>query len=293
MRLATCLLSDSQSTQLTETVPCVLVEDRVLAIDSLGRSMIDLIANFGTLRDEVIRYVAAAETSQWLALANVRLDAPLRNCEKLICIGKNYADHAREMGGPPPEIPVVFSKFSSTITAPQADVVLPPISQQVDFEAELVVVIGRTGKNIPQDQAFDYVFGYCCGNDISARDWQQGRPGGQWLLGKTFDTFAPLGPWIVTADEVPDPHALDIRMTINGEVLQDANTSDLIFPIDRLISHVSQFVTLRPGDLIFTGTPSGVGAGRTPPRFLVAGDRMEVEIESLGKLENPVVGSAS
>lgn len=293
MRLATCLLTDAQSMQPTGPVPCVLVEDRVLRLDSLGSTMIDLIADFGTLRDEVIRCVDAAETSQWLPLADVCLDAPLRNCEKLICIGKNYADHAREMGGPPPEIPVVFSKFSSTITAPNADVVLPPISQQVDFEAELVVVIGRPGKNIPQDQAFDYVFGYCCGNDISARDWQQGRPGGQWLLGKTFDTFAPLGPWIVTADEVPDPHRLGIRMTINGEVLQDANTSDLIFPIDRLISHVSQFVTLRPGDLIFTGTPSGVGAGRTPPRFLVAGDRMEVEIESLGKLENSVVSSAS
>lgn len=231
---------------------------------------------------------------KWIAgeqipLADARLLAPITGMEKVICIGTNYADHAREMGGSPPEIPVVFNKFPSTIIACGEDVCLPPISHQVDFEAELVVVIGRAGKNIPRELAWQHVFGYCCGNDISARDWQKGKPGGQWLLGKTFDTFAPLGPIIVTADEVPNPHSLRIELRLNGQTMQSSNTNQLIFPVDLLISHLSQFVTLKPGDLIFTGTPAGVGAGRTPPLFLKPGDELEVEIEGLGVLKNRVV----
>ena len=224
-----------------------------------------------------------------IPLADVQLLAPITGMEKVICIGTNYADHAREMGGSPPEIPVVFNKFPSTIIACGADVCLPPISQQVDFEAELVVVIGRAGKNISRESAWQHIFGYCCGNDISARDWQKGKPGGQWLLGKTFDTFAPLGPFIVTADEVPNPHSLRIELRLNGETMQSSNTNQLIFPVDFLISHISQFATLKPGDLIFTGTPAGVGAGRTPPLFLKPGDELEVEIEGLGVLKNRVV----
>ena len=215
--------------------------------------------------------------------------APISHMEKVICIGTNYADHAREMGGEPPEIPVVFNKFPSTITAPGADIRLPAISQAVDFEAELVVVIGIPGKHIPRDKAMDHVFGYCCGIDVSARDWQKDKPGGQWLLGKTFDTFAPIGPMIVTADEVPDPHCLKIDLRLNGETMQSSNTDQLIFPIDCLISHLSQFATLKTGDLIFTGTPPGVGAGRSPQIFLKPGDQLEVEIEGLGVLKNGVV----
>jgi len=226
-----------------------------------------------------------------LNLGDVDLLAPISGMEKVICIGANYADHAREMGGEPPKIPVVFSKFASSIIGPGVDIELPSISDQVDFEAELVVVIGKGGKDIPRDSALEHVFGYCCGNDISARDWQKGKPGGQWLLGKTFDTFAPLGPMVVTADEIPDPHNLQIQLRLNGEVMQDSNTSYLIFPIDQLISHISQFVTLKPGDLIFTGTPPGVGAGRKPPLFLKAGDQLEVEIEGLGILQNQVIAS--
>lgn len=221
------------------------------------------------------------------------VDAPIRGSEKLICIGQNYAAHAREMGGDIPEIPVVFSKFGSAIAAPETNVVLPTISEKVDYEAELVVVIGSEGRNIAREDAMNHVFGYCCGNDVSARDWQKGRPGGQWLLGKTFDTFAPLGPMVVTRDEVPDPHQLSIQMRLNGETMQSSNTSDLIFRIDVLIEHLSKFVTLRSGDLIFTGTPSGVGAGREPQVFLKAGDQMEVEIEGLGVLVNGVEFSAS
>jgi 2-keto-4-pentenoate hydratase/2-oxohepta-3-ene-1,7-dioic acid hydratase in catechol pathway len=224
-----------------------------------------------------------------VGLGDVHLNPPLKNINKVICIGKNYADHAREMGGEPPEIPVVFSMFPSAIIGPGDDVVLPRISNQVDYEAELVVVIGKPGRHIARERAMDHVFGYCCGNDISARDWQKGKPGGQWLLGKTFDTFAPLGPVLVTKDEIKNPHQLDVCCRLNGEVMQTSNTSSLIFQIDFLISHLSQFITLAPGDLIFTGTPPGVGAGRKPPLFLKPGDTVEVEIESVGVLANPIV----
>ena len=232
-----------------------------------------------------------AKVSQ-IDLADVTLLPPILGMEKVICIGANYADHAREMGGVAPELPVVFSKFPSSIVGPDSEIRLPKISTKVDFEAELVVVIGVGGKHIARENAMNHVLGYCCGNDISARDWQKGKPGGQWLLGKTFDNFAPLGPMIVTKDEIPDPHNLGIRLRLNGELMQDSNTSQLIFPIDYLISHLSQFMTLKPGDLIFTGTPPGVGAGRKPPLFLKPGDQVEVEIDGLGVLSNSVVAES-
>ena len=259
-------------------------DEQVLPLDPTEGwpdNMIELIQRFDQLRPRLVTLLESPELPT-LAIDQVQLDAPIRNCEKLICIGKNYADHAREMGGDVPEIPVVFSKFASAINAPGGTVVLPSISEQVDFEAELVVVIGKQGRNIAAGQGMEHVFGYCCGNDISARDWQKGRPGGQWLLGKTFDTFAPLGPAVVTADQVGDPHDLSIQLRLNGETMQSARTSDLIFRIDYLIERVSKFFTLRPGDLIFTGTPSGVGAGRNPKLFLKSGDQLEVEIEKLG-----------
>ncbi|MEM9941540.1 MAG: fumarylacetoacetate hydrolase family protein [Planctomycetota bacterium] len=217
------------------------------------------------------------------------LIAPIRKVEKLICIGKNYAEHAREMGGDPPEKPVVFSKFNSAISNPNQDIALPSISQKVDYEAELVVVIGKAGRNISQDQALNHVFGYCCGNDISARDIQNVCSAVKCLIGKTIDSFAPIGPFILTADEVGDPGNLNIRLRLNGTVMQDSNTENLIFPIDFLIAHISKFVTLQPGDLLFTGTPPGVGAGRKPPVFLKPGDQVEVEIEKLGVLANRMV----
>lgn len=226
--------------------------------------------------------------SRELPLGQVTVLAPLVRPSKVICIGTNYADHAREMGGQPPAIPVVFSKFASAIVGPDQPIQLPTIATQVDYEAELVVVIGRGGKNISRANALDHVFGYCCGNDVSSRDWQKGRPGGQWLLGKTFDTFAPLGPAIVTADEIDDPHDLSIKLRLNGNTMQDSNTSQMIFPIDQLIEHLSKFCVLEPGDLIFTGTPPGVGAGRDPQVFLKDGDRIEVEIQNVGLLANDV-----
>jgi 2-keto-4-pentenoate hydratase/2-oxohepta-3-ene-1,7-dioic acid hydratase in catechol pathway len=159
----------------------------------------------------------------------------------------------------------------------------------VDYEAELVVVIGRGGRHIPRDEAMQHVAAYTCGHDVSARDWQKHKPGGQWLLGKSFDSFAPTGPHLVTADEVPDPHSLPIRLRLNGQVMQSSTTAQLIFRIDQLVSYLSEVCTLRPGDLIFTGTPPGVGAARKPPVFLKPGDVAEVEIEGIGILTNPVV----
>ncbi|HUY36670.1 MAG TPA: fumarylacetoacetate hydrolase family protein [Pirellulales bacterium] len=222
-------------------------------------------------------------------LTSVRLLAPVPDPGKIICIGLNYADHARESGVAPPEEPVLFNKFPTALVAHGEPIVLPRVSREVDYEAELVVVIGRGGRHIARERALEHVAGYCPGHDVSARDWQLHKPGKQWLLGKTFDTFAPCGPALVTSDEVPRPGKLRIQFRLNGRTLQDSNTDQLIFPIDELVAYVSQVCTLEPGDLIFTGTPPGVGFARQPPIFLRAGDVAEVEIEGLGVLANPVV----
>ena len=224
---------------------------------------------------------------------SVRLLAPVPAPQKVICIGLNYADHAAESGAPIPSEPVVFNKFPSAVCAHGDPIRLPAVSSEVDYEAELVVVIGRGGRDIPRSGALDHVGGYCCGHDVSARDWQLRKPGGQWLLGKSFDSFAPFGPELVTADEISDPGNLDIGLRVNGQTMQQSNTRQLIFPVDELIAHVSQVCTLRPGDVIFTGTPPGVGMARQPPVFLSAGDVVEVEIAGLGVLRNPVVSASS
>jgi len=218
-----------------------------------------------------------------------KLQAPVGNPDKVFCIGLNYRDHAIETNSPIPSEPVVFSKFSQAVIGPEEAVVLPKVAHEVDYEAELVVIIGKRGKNITKEAAFSHVAGYTVGNDVSARDWQKGRPGGQWLLGKTPDTFAPTGPYLVTSDEV-DPHNIKIGLRLNGETMQNSSTKELIFGVDEVIAHVSKLVTLQPGDLIFTGTPPGVGVARKPPVYLKAGDRMEVDIEDVGVLVNPVVG---
>lgn len=221
------------------------------------------------------------------SIDHVQLLAPVPAPEKIICIGRNYIEHADEMGATVEDIPVVFNKFPSCISNPGGIIQLPEISNAVDYEAELVVVIGRSARNVSQEQALNFVFGFCCGNDVTARDWQKGKPGGQWLLGKSFDTFAPIGPWIATADSI-DHGNLDIQLRLNGLVMQSSNTRHLIFSVEYLIAHLSRFCTLRPGDLIFTGTPSGVAAGRTPPIFMKKGDDVEVGIQGLGCLQNRV-----
>lgn len=215
-----------------------------------------------------------------------RLLPPVGTPEKVICIGLNYLDHAIETGSPAPDQPVVFSKFNNALVGHGDTIVLPSISEQVDYEAELVVVIGKTARHVSQATAMQHVFGYTAGHDVSSRDWQKGRSGGQWLLGKSFETFAPLGPAVVTADAFGDPSDVRVRMHLNEETVQDSTTAQLIFDIPTLIAHLSQFMTLRPGDLIFTGTPPGVGAAKTPPRFLKHGDRCVVEVDGIGKLGN-------
>jgi len=223
---------------------------------------------------------------QW-SPAPPQLLPPVGSPEKIICIGLNYLDHAIETGAEPPDQPVVFGKFNNTLIGHGHAVELPSISRAVDYEAELVVVIGKTVRHVAPEQAMRHVFGYTAGHDVSARDWQIGRPGGQWLLGKSFETFAPVGPAVVTADAFGDPGDVRVRMHLNEETVQDSRSSQLIFDIPTLISHLSQFMTLRPGDLIFTGTPPGVGAARTPPRYLQPGDVCSVEIEGIAPLTNP------
>jgi 2-keto-4-pentenoate hydratase/2-oxohepta-3-ene-1,7-dioic acid hydratase in catechol pathway len=224
--------------------------------------------------------------------ASVTLLAPVPDPQKVICLGLNYRDHAIESKMAIPEEPVLFSKFPSALVGHGAAIELPPASEQVDYEAELVVVIGARGRDVPREEARGLVAGYCVGHDVSARDWQLHKPGKQWLAGKTFDTFAPVGPELVTADEVPDPGALGIRLRLNGETMQDSSTSQLIFGVDEVIAYLSRICTLEPGDLIFTGTPPGVGMARTPPVWLRPGDVVEVEIDGLGVLRNPVVSRA-
>lgn len=219
---------------------------------------------------------------------SVRLHAPVPDPRKIICLGLNYRDHAIETGAKIPEEPILFSKYPSALIGHEAPIVLPKVSDEVDFEAELVVVVGLPGRHIPVDRAMEHVAGYATGHDVSARDWQLRKPGGQWMGGKTFDTFAPVGPFLVTADEVPDPHALGIRLRLNGETMQDSSTSQLIFRIPETIAYLSQIMTLEPGDLIFTGTPPGVGMARKPAVWLKPGDVVEVEIDGLGVLRNPV-----
>jgi 2-keto-4-pentenoate hydratase/2-oxohepta-3-ene-1,7-dioic acid hydratase in catechol pathway len=220
---------------------------------------------------------------------SVEILVPIDNPEKIICVGLNYRDHALETGKQPPTEPVIFSKLPSALIASGTPIRLPSLSNQVDFEAELVVVIGREGRDIPEASAMDYVFGYACGHDVSSRDWQYHHSGGQWLLGKSFDTFAPLGPSITSKDEILDPGNLKIQMRINGDVMQDSSTGELIFSIPYLVHYLSQIFTLKAGDLIFTGTPAGVGVARKPQRFLQTGDRCEVSIEGLDSLVNPVL----
>ncbi|MDB6173236.1 MAG: 5-carboxymethyl-2-hydroxymuconateDelta-isomerase [Chthoniobacteraceae bacterium] len=209
----------------------------------------------------------------------------------ILCIGLNYRQHAVETNTPIPVYPVVFMKNLASVQNPGDPIVLPHWmeSRKVDFECELAVIIGRACKNVSRADALSYVFGYTCANDVSARDWQKEGGGSQWCRGKSFDTFCPLGPVIVTADEIPDPNALRIRTVVSGEVLQDASTSDMIFDIATLIEFLSGSTTLLPGTVILTGTPHGVGVARTPVRFLLPGDLVSIEIPQIGSLINPVI----
>jgi 2-keto-4-pentenoate hydratase/2-oxohepta-3-ene-1,7-dioic acid hydratase in catechol pathway len=276
----------------TSTGPRVVAVDEGRYIDlqsadpDVPRCLKTLLAQDGGL--ERARW-AAEKGKQAGLFIDGRLLAPIQNPGKVICIGLNYRDHAKESGVEPPPEPVVFNKFPQAVVGHEDQVRLPAVCTQVDYEAELVVVIGRRGRRISREQALSHVAGYTNGNDVSARDWQLNKPGKQWLLGKTPDTFAPIGPHLVTADEVPDSKNLTIQLRLNGQTMQNSTTRELIFGVDELIAYVSQVVTLEPGDLIFTGTPPGVGMARKPPVLLKAGDVCEVEIANFGVLRNPFI----
>jgi 2-keto-4-pentenoate hydratase/2-oxohepta-3-ene-1,7-dioic acid hydratase in catechol pathway len=240
---------------------------------------------------ELARQVlAAAAPEQGLKLADVTLKAPIPRPGKIICIGQNYLEHAKESNASAPPFPIVFAKYANAVIAHGEPIVIPAAVQKPDYEGELAVVIGKRGRNIPEAEALDYVAGYMPLNDVSARDWQ-GRTS-QWVLGKTPDTFCPMGPALVTADEIPDVQNLNLRTVIGDEVLQQGHTSLMIFPVAHLIWDMSRVMTLEPGDVIATGTPSGIGAARTPPRWLRPGDVVRVEIEGVGALENPVIAES-
>ena len=264
-------------------------------LDMEGRWYQKSVENYQSLSQSLVddaEALAAAAARGWLTK---RVDAywlaPVPRPGKLICIGLNYRDHAEESNMPIPKSPVVFSKFSTAVIAPGEPVVLPATSVQVDYEAELAVVIGRRAKSVSPENAFNYVLGYTVFNDVSARDFQFAD--GQWQRGKSCDTFAPMGPTIVSADAIPDPHKLSIKLRLNGKTMQDSNTDQLIFGVAELVAFLSETITLEPGDVIATGTPPGVGFARKPPVFLQAGDVMEVEIEGLGILNTPVVAATN
>ena len=279
MKLAT--FSQGSASELGVVLDGERIVSLTRAAPSLARNMIDLIARWPQIEGEVRRIAAEAKDS--LALTDVRLHAPVRRPGKIMAIGLNYADHIAESNMGTPEHQIWFTKAVTSINGPYDPIQIPKVSQAVDYEAELVAVIGSGGRHISKDNAASAVFGYCVGNDVTERAWQHRTP--QWALGKSFDTHAPIGPWITTADEVADPHNLGIRGLVNGELRQNSNTGNLVFNIWDQIEHLSKAMTLEAGDLIFTGTPGGVGAGFKPMKFLQPGDRSRIEIDGLGAIE--------
>jgi 2-keto-4-pentenoate hydratase/2-oxohepta-3-ene-1,7-dioic acid hydratase in catechol pathway len=261
-------------------------------LDSLGRTHYGKELSDGSiLRIDGDIFKDFDETS---ARADVRkLLAPIAPTQ-ILCIGINYRRHAEETKASLPEYPILFMKGVTAVQNPNDPIVIPGHlrSDEVDYECELAVVIGKTCKNVPRAQALDHVLGYTCANDVSARDWQLRRGGGQWCRGKTFDTFAPLGPRLVTREDIANPNSLRIATLLNGQRVQDSSTADMIFDVPRLIEFLSGSTTLIPGTVILTGTPEGVGMARQPPSWLKPGDTVSVEIEHIGTLSNPVVGES-
>jgi 2-keto-4-pentenoate hydratase/2-oxohepta-3-ene-1,7-dioic acid hydratase in catechol pathway len=252
-------------------------------VDLGAADMVELIA---AGRGEAERLLGPAREGP--ALEEVELLAPIPSPPKLIGIGLNYRDHAEEQGASVLEHPVVFAKWASSVSAPGRPIRVPAATEEPDYEAELGVVIGGPVKDAAAERALDHVFGYVNVNDVSARDLQRSAPGRQWTRSKSFDGFAPCGPWILTADEVPDPQDLRVRCHLNGQLMQDSSTAEMVFGVAELVAFLSRGTTLAPGDLIATGTPAGVGFARRPPVFLQDGDEVVVEVAGLGALRNPV-----
>lgn len=258
--------------------------DQIAEIPSVG-DMVALLAAGETMLERARAGVERGVAR--ISLADVTLLAPVPRPGKVLAIGLNYRDHAEETNAEIPQRPVVFAKMPTCITGPGAPVHLPRVSAALDWEGELCFVIGRTGRHIAAADAMSHVAGFCNGNDLSVRDWQFHSP--TWMMGKGFDTHGPIGPWLVTPDEVPDVNNLDVKTWVNDELVQSSNTKNLIFGIGEIVEYLSSAFTLEPGDVVFTGTPAGVGVARKPPRFLKAGDIVRVGISGLGVLENRVV----
>ena len=285
MKLARFATSD------TGSKPGVMVDDRIIALGELfpeaPTDLIGVIECWEEIKGPVEKLIKERAGSP---VRNPTLLAPIARPGKILAIGLNYADHIEEAKGAGVKIPteqVWFCKQPTSVNSPFGGIHKPIVSDQLDYEVELVVVIGKKGRRISAQQAPNHVFGYTIGNDVSVRDWQQKTP--QWMLGKSFDTHCPFGPSIVTADEITDPHVLGVRSFVNGELRQNSNTRNLIFNIWQQIAELSQAMTLEPGDLIFTGTPGGVGFGFKPPRPLVVGDTVRCEVDRIGAIENRVV----
>ncbi len=263
------------------------VFDLNLLDSDLPLDVIDFLEAGEQVRETAARAVASASPAQGFDLAAVTLKAPVPQPGKILCVGQNYLEHAAEANAGASPHPIIFAKFANAVIGPGEPIVIPPETEEPDYEGELAVVIGKRAHRVPESKALDYVAGYVPFHDVSARDWQ--RRTSQWLMGKSIDTFAPMGPALVTADEVPDVQDLTVRTIVGDQVLQEANTSLMIFPVAYLIAYITQVVTLEPGDVIATGTPAGIGAALKPPRWLRHGDVVRIEIDEVGVLENPVI----
>lgn len=298
MKIITFRRKDDSAEDALYRIGILLEAKEVLDVTELisanSLNAVDLLKFFDLDRNFYWQAKKALEDKNHFALPKIQRNemeicAPVPRPGKIICIGLNYRDHAEESGMAIPTSPIIFSKFGTCVTAARQPIILPEDSEQVDYEAEFAFVIGRKAQNVSREDAMSFVFGYTNFNDVSARDFQFAD--GQWQRGKSCDTFAPMGEYIVTADEIKDPHNLRIQFRLNGETLQDSNTNQLIFKIAEIIEFLSKSITLEPGDVIATGTPPGVGFARKPPIFLKDGDIAEVEVEGLGILSNPVRGS--
>lgn len=272
-------------------------QTRIGVVD--GAAIVDLAAADSSLPTEMVAFLAAGDSAMAAAkqaasnaaakipLADVTLEAPILKPSKVMAIGLNYADHVAESKMETPQHQIWFTKSPTSIAGPTASVLDPSVSDLTDYEAELCFVIGKRARHVPHDRAHEVIAGYFCGNDVSVRDWQLRTP--QFTIGKSFDTHAPIGPWITTSDEVGDPHDLDIKCYVNGDLRQNSNTKHLIFDCFAQVEELTKAMTLEPGDVIFSGTPSGVGGAMDPMQFLKAGDKVRVEIEKLGAIENTMV----
>ncbi|MEM7537552.1 MAG: fumarylacetoacetate hydrolase family protein [Chloroflexota bacterium] len=266
-----------------------IVDNNVVPLD-IASDMIALLQEGDEGMEKAAKAIEAADADSMVSLDDVTLLPPVTNPAKVIALGRNYAAHAAEGGSAPPDYPMLFHKTAGSLIGHGAQIVIPPVTKRVDYECELVVVIGKECYQVSEEEALGYVAGYSAGNDVSARDLQ--RRTTQFTAGKMLDTFGPCGPALVTADEIPDPSNLEIKTILNGEVMQHSNTKMMIFTVPFTISYISQIVKLQPGDLIYTGTPEGVGFARKPPVWLKEGDEVTIDVERVGVLTNPVVYQA-